>query len=64
MNVIQSFLVPSPRDLPYSAVFNTCWHLYFLDIMLKLEQAQLLLKLKLGLSSVFILDFLGTWCRL
>lgn len=64
MNVIQSFLVPSPRDLPYSAVFDTCWHLYFLDITLKLEQAQLLLKLKLGLSSVFILDFLGTWCCL
>lgn len=44
MNVIQSFLVPSPRDLPYSAVFNTCWHLFFLDIMLKLEPGSAFIK--------------------
>lgn len=44
MNVIQSFLVPSPRDVPYSAVFNTCWHLYFLGTALKLEPGTAFIK--------------------
>lgn len=44
MNMVQSLLVPSPKDLSYFDVFNTCWHLYFLDIMLKLEPGKAFIK--------------------
>lgn len=44
-------------------LFNTCWRLYFLDIMLKLEPGTAFIKTE-AWPLFCIHSWLGTWCSL